>query len=304
MSKSRSLILLATTSFSVGGCSLGLTVPEMQEPYVLKVQESLDESQLASQIKCEIREGVRNALNKIPAKGPTGGRSVDWLNDWQAKVSMKLTVDEKAALNPGVTFSTPLRNAVSHFSTNGNVTTQQLFSTAVGLQASSDATRVETIGYTYNFANLLTEQATNCYHASQTLILSDLKIGDFILNKVAIANNPSVLYADDEKPKPEETKTKPAKKQNKQANSLGASPFTTFTYEVTFVVVYGGNVTPTWKLVDITANNNSPLFNATRTRTHDVLITLGKIGSDDAANAHQAQLIGQAVATAIQSQQH
>lgn len=274
----------------------------MQEPNEIKVQESFDETQLASQIKCEIREGVRTALKKIPANGPTAGRSIDWLNQWQAKVSMKLTVDEKAAANPGITFSKPLRNAVSYFSTNGNVTTSQLFSTSIGLQASSDATRVETIGYTYKFANLLTEARTDCYHASSVFILSDLKIGDFILNKAAIANDPSVLYAEDENSKAE--KAGPVKHPVKKDQSLGDSPYTTFTYEISFVIVYGGNVTPTWKFVDVTANNNSPFFNATRTRTQDVLITLGKVGSDDAANVHQAQLIGQAVATAIQSQQH
>jgi hypothetical protein len=86
--------------------------------------------------------------------------------------------------------------------------------------------------------------------------------------------------------------------------------------------VYGGNITPTWKFVRVSGSTNSPFYAATRTRTQDVAITLGPftpageevspgvvapspgVISAEAQAVHNANLIGQAVAAAIQSQAH
>ena len=78
------------------------------------------------------------------------------------------------------------------------------------------------------------------------------------------------------------------------------------THEVKFQIVSGANATPTWKLVQVTANTASPLFNTTRDRTQDLLITLGPVQpgtpskgtpalATAAQNSHLAQQIGQAV---------
>jgi len=284
MSKSQSLFLFAVASGTLGGC--GLTVPEMQEFYQATAEEKFDENVLVSQIKCEIHKGVQDTLDafQFSGTGPYTGNSIDWLKNWAAKVTLKITVDEKSALAPGVTLNKPLHNAVSHFNSGGNVTTPQSFSTSIGLQVSADATRIETIGFTYVFANLLKEplpEGNKCDHVSKILIMSDLKIGDFIINKATIANVPGTILGE-----------------------KSSGPFTAFSDQITFVVIYGGNVTPIWKLVNITGSSNSPFFNATRSRTHDVTITLGPLSSPTVDAIHQANLIGQAVATAIQSQQH
>lgn len=76
--------------------------------------------------------------------------------------------------------------------------------------------------------------------------------------------------------------------------------------EITFVVSYSGNVTPAWKLVRVTANQSGNFFNAQRTRTQDLVVTLGPAPNDAQAAAVQRQqnqdlasAIGIAVANAI-----
>ena len=186
---------------------------------------------------------------------------------------MKLTVDEKSALNPSANFTEPLPNVVSHFSTGGNVTTTQLFTTAVGLQASADATRVETIGFTLNFSDWFGPDVKHtpenrCTPKSSNLIESDLKIAEFILNKVIVAQDEGILQGVRNDPvRATKAMTTPDKKPS--------SPFTALGDEITFVVVYGGNATPTWKLINITEVANSLFITATRTRTNDITIAMG-----------------------------
>jgi hypothetical protein len=46
-------------------------------------------------------------------------------------------------------------------------------------------------------------------------------------------------------------------------------------HEIKFEIVSGGNLTPTWKLVRVSANQTAPFFNTTRDRTQDLIITMG-----------------------------
>lgn len=286
-------LVLSATALNLGGCT-GLFVPELQEFYADREQEKFDENIIVAQIKCELHKAVQDTLAEYSYSGPNSGNGIDWLRSWGAKVSFGLTVDEKGGLNPGLTFIEPIETKLFKFPT-GTVTAPQSFSFGLGLQASSDATRKETIGFTYAFQDLLKERPIDgpCDNENGVLINSDLKIGEFISNKAFIAKVPGTV----------------------EAQKPGDSPFTTFTYEATFVVVYGGNVTPTWKLARISANTNAAFLSLVRTKTDDVTITLGPVVSPstpyaaailspEAENAHLAAQIGQAVANAIQSQQH
>ncbi len=69
----------------------------------------------------------------------------------------------------------------------------------------------------------------------------------------------------------------------------------TLTIEIKFIVVTSGNVTPTWKLVRVSANTGAiPLLATGRTRTHDLIITLGP-PTQGTANTHLASQIGAAI---------
>jgi hypothetical protein len=71
----------------------------------------------------------------------------------------------------------------------------------------------------------------------------------------------------------------------------------TMSYEIKFVIVSNGNITPTWKLINVSANTSGNFFSAGRTRTHDLIIT---IGPDDQRTllSHWASEVGQSVSGA------
>jgi uncharacterized membrane protein YgcG len=61
-------------------------------------------------------------------------------------------------------------------------------------------------------------------------------------------------------------------------SSSGDSGFKqdSFSQEIKFIIISTGNITPTWKLIQLSANTgNAPFFSTGRTRTHDLLITIG-----------------------------
>lgn len=229
-------IIVTLLAATCGGC--GLYLPELQEPYQHPREEKLDENAIVLRIKCELHKGVQDTLYKYRSSGDYLGKSVEWLNGWGAAVTLKITADEKSSINPG--FSIPAFPHVERLSVAG------------GLQASADATRAETIGMTYRFDDLLAEGwIDQCDRAGPVIITSDLKIGEFIENKAFLAAVPGTV-------------------------PVRQKVFDAFSYQATFVITYGGGITPTYKFVDVTANPDAPFLNGSRTRTHDITITIGE----------------------------
>jgi hypothetical protein len=118
---------------------------------------------------------------------------------------------------------------------------------------------------------------------------SNLKIGDFIRQKMVVASIPGTLDA------------------------LGnASPYTVFNYETTFVVSFGGAATPTWKFMKVSVDSASALLSASREKTNDLSITLGLAKpstrtmpaqiSNEAKTVHLSVVNAMFVASSIQSQ--
>ena len=186
------------------------------------------------------------------------GPSVVWLDKWVAKVSVVLTADEKGSLSPGFSLTEP-------FSAPSK---GQFFSLSGGLNASADTTRKETIGFTFSIPALLKEGTiTNkCANENGVLIHSDLKVADFVKVKSNLAKIPGTI----------------------------PGPFTAFTYQTTFVVTYGGNVTPTWKLVRFTANPGGNFISASRTRTNDLVITFAELTPPTPGQSPQISIEGAA----------
>jgi hypothetical protein len=253
-------VAVFAVSVMLAGC--GLSVPEMQEWYDPPETQKITENRIINHIKCELHKGMDDAITKYRAAGIRSGYPADWLKNWLATVTLKLTVDEKSGVNPGVSWVRTLSDVRS-------------FTFGAGLNASADATRIETISFTYPLTDFrLAGRIKGPCEEPASLIEGDLKIGQFIDKKVFLTTVPGTIVG----------------------------PYSAFSYEVTFVVVYGGAVTPTWKLVEVTVNPDSPFLSGTRTRTHDVTITLAPPNDAAAAEAaaiHNAALIGQAVASAI-----
>jgi hypothetical protein len=276
-----SLALTLVVSFGLGGC--GLAVPEKSifnedvpnETTHMPPQGSLEEGIIAK-IRCELGYGILNALT-LP--------NVDWLRSWGTTVTLKLTVDEKGSLSPNATFAQFLNKT-------------ETFVLGASASGSADATRVENIAF--NLSNdVLIEEAraqidagnATCRHLQNGLqVEGNLKIGQFIYDKAYIAST----YI---------TNT---------SHPVG-SPYTVLSDDITFVLTFGGGMTPTWKLTYVGVNPAAPFVSGSRAQTDEVIISMGKITkpatkntpiqlSIDVQNINNAALIGSATSTAIQTQ--
>ncbi|MGB6176370.1 MAG: hypothetical protein WBF43_08545 [Methylocella sp.] len=188
----------------------------------------------------------------------------------------------------------------------------QSYAFGLGGTLSADATRKETLALYIDFkkftadltklfvshnrekiANLLGTLPAPCPHESGIFIESDLKLREWLEDVTLptyVQGGIVPYYA------------------NALADEERVGKKDVISHEVAFVIVYGGNITPTWKLVRVSANTgNMPLFGATRTNTQDLIITMGPAQnaglSIAAQNTILAAQIGQAVASAIRSTQ-
>jgi hypothetical protein len=243
----------------------GTYVPQIQEFWdTSKVPILTAGGQLEYRIKekvyCDIVQAINDNKDILPPR-------------WGVQVTLDLQVDETGALNPGVSFITPLESS-------------QSFTLGLGATLSSQGTREDKFGSYWNVDKLKGFNGGTCkqdkdeWHGSSLLLESELGISQWLADQLitnqVLPSSPLSKNAD------------PSFKQD------------VLSYHVKFIVISSGSVTPTWKLVRIATGNGSlPLASANRTRTHDLLITFGpafKQGSPNIAlNSHAAQEIGIAV---------
>jgi len=183
-----------------------------------------------------------------------------------------------ASLNPAV------EEVAAQFAHDRGAQVQVVFGASGTL--SSTATRTD-ISYSYYNVGKISARGANSWchdpstkpslHGSSPLLKSDLGIADYLQGAVAGA---ALLHS-----------SAPAKGGAGKTAKLDV-----YSYEIKFVVVTSGGITPTWKLVNVSANTgNLPLINAGRTRTHDLTLTFGP-GTDAPADfALQTHFTGQVV---------
>ena len=313
----------------VSGCATG--VPAVQGRNETTDAQIAREGNLVAHIKCELTraffrveddddliEQFRLAEAAAGRKPPPAPYGAAWLADWGSKVSLKIQVEESATLAPSLTVANNLSNHISTFSEGGNVTVSRAFSAPLALNGSSKATRTETIGFYFTFADLKAEQEAlwtdevrgdlggkvvdlgldkdtrrmkrrvflerSCPASNGVRMEGDLQIEDFIRRKITAGSAPGVI-----------------------GRKSGAPPYDVFNYQVTFLVTNGGSFAPSWKLYPISINQSGPLLAGNRAKTNDMLITLGKVDTTnhkavkEAQDAHLAGLIGQSVADALRN---
>src|SRR5580700_2338743 len=196
------------------------------------------EDAIVNHVQCEISKGIYDVYNAVSTKQFQFG---DWLytKDWGASVTITLTFQDQSALNPGVSLTTPLENSIHTFPVGGPVTSGQSFALGLGGAGSGNATRQETIQFTYTNKVLLNwilarkavlarqgkELTKNFCDYTNTgiMINSDLKIDQFIYDKMSINSNGNVFD--------------PANRNS--------PPFNTFQEQLTFVASLNANATPT-----------------------------------------------------------
>jgi hypothetical protein len=174
------------------------------------------------------------------------------------QMQIGLTVEETGAFNPGLTINHTLANA----SANG-VTVGQMNNVGLGGTLSSTATRTD-ISYSYYLIGKIAGDHDNlwCEKLKQptdaSLLEGDLGIKSYLKNAVKSAVE---LHS------------------SEPLHGTMGLKVDIFSYEVKFMVVSSGNVTPSWKLVTVSANTgNLPLLSGGRTRTHDLTLTFGPGG--------------------------
>jgi hypothetical protein len=304
---------IAAVSLTIGGC--GILVPEIKEIWDADIPENIEgkispkitgtaqiEYEIIERIQCDLRVAVQEANRYHVLAGASQNSKFTVIQEglfpanWGAQVALSLQVDESSALNPGLTLNQIMPNAVKVFGpgSTGTVVTSQSFNLGLGANLSSTATRIDKFNPYWSVAFLMEPIKPNssCYPqndpfrrlsiepatSSPLIIDSDLGIKDWLVGSMTI--NDLV----------------PSSKGGLAGNG-GPKP-ESISIEIKFVIITSGNVTPTWKLVRVSANTGStPFFNAGRTRTHDLIITIGP-NTTQTNNSHLASQIGNAVSNA------
>ena len=326
------LLAVALLACGTGGC--GLSVPDIKEAWDADRPPDLKEKQpripgaaqieweIKKRVYCELRDAVWNVndpVHGIPVTEETEGGKVLKRQtglipaDWQAQVSLSLQVDEVSSLSPGVTFTQILPNATQVLGPGNSFTTAQSTSLSAGGTLSSTATRIDKFDPYYSVATLMDKKRGSVCQkggdpwdfpdfkpasSSPFILESDLGIRDWLLGAMMVDNMllsvgspPQALGGGGSKDAGSQAGSK---SKGGKAKVNPDITIDTVTYEIKFIIVSSGNITPTWKLIKFSANTAGTFFGAGRTRTHDLIITLGP-PTAAASQTHFASQLGNAV---------
>lgn len=227
-------------SWLLAGC--GATLP------VMRLGHSSDEEfkdfvrGIAAHVRCEL-------FNAVAIEYSPNDPKRAMLFAWAAKIALTVRALDKGTISSGVTADAP----------------PNLFTIAAGVNASTSGTREMTMTYFIPFNELLQgkripfnqRKPQNC-----DVVSDETGIRDPIAGNLGIHQTLKAAF-----------ETWDASRTLSERIKNG--PFETITHRVAFEVVAGGDATPTWKFVNVTANPNSPFISANRTTTDELLITVG-----------------------------
>jgi hypothetical protein len=314
-------------SYGLAGC--GLSIPDVKEAWDSDYPgdprtgakpiagTTLIEFEIKKKIYCELKDAVKaaNAIPTTTSETRGGKQTLKYPGlfppGYVAQVALSLQIDESVSLNPGLTYTQTMANAVKAFGVGNTVTIPQSFSFGLGGTLSSTATRIDKFNPQYSIA-FLSEPDTKdvvCIPGNDPLasiapsdtpfqIESDLGIKKWLVGALLVND-----YLPSDLTQSNPTSSRKPKPGAAAAGGGGggggsATKADTISYEIKFVIVSSGNVTPTWKLVQFSANtSSSPFFGTGRTRTHDLIITIGP-NTTTTDNSHLASQISAGVATA------
>lgn len=230
--------------FLFSGC--GTYVPQLHEDWeeadisdrlVYRIQKS---------IYCELRTAISH-LGPLQAYYRTG--YVDNIpDDWGVQTTLQLQVDETGAVNPTVT-----------------LIPSATLSLPLTAQLSSQATRIDKYYSFFSVRDMkkeIKEGDTACtqgdgsaldHHGSSFLLSGDLGIEAWMKGALdARAAIPSSQFP------------------NSQTTKLDV-----ISYDIKFIVITSGSINPTFKFAKVATGGGVPLLSGNRSRTHDLLVTLG-----------------------------
>lgn len=294
MSKTRSIVALLLSS-TLGTAACGTYVPRLEEPVTSEPEGQNLIRSIVVNIDCEIR----NAINEVIARdiadvrdGVATARRTEWLERWGVQSTLNLQASERSTANPSIDWFPPIS---ANFSLGANA------------NLSAEASRENKIGSYYTIQEIL--QRGPCSPASRSnglfMLQNDLKLAEW-LYKVVMIDRMEIAPIPHDKSSP-----------------VGQD---VITHHITFEVVSGGGLTPSWRLAEANINQGGTFLGASRTRKHDLALTLGPAdpalltlpktgtrayaqramtkaarGAAAAANAHLATEIGVAVSNALRA---
>lgn len=208
-------------------------------------------------IVCELVRSLFDA-NRDVNRGKGGPPFIP--PSYSVQMTLTLSVQENAGLNPAVTFNKMFPNG-----SDSGLTIGQTFNLGLGANLSSTATRVDT-AYTYFVVGRIAtkrnvdsceKESNDDTQGSSLLLQSDLGIHDYIVNAF------------------EAVDLLPSSPGGKEAQKPDV-----FSYDIKFAVVTNGSINPMWKLVRVSGGSSTPLLMAGRMRTHELLLTFGPTAPD------------------------
>jgi hypothetical protein len=310
-------IFLAAT---LGSC--GLKVPEMQETYQKPHDYQALVGAIISEAYCEIKKSVQFVTvadleaSQIARKlGYNQPPRLDFLSDWGAQVTLDLTVEDKTALNPGVSFNTPMHSGVTHFVgenvpgmfsgsaatlasalTYSFITTPQNYALSLGGTASTNATRRGTVAFFLRLGDFLDKRSLTEAKAEKDRLEKEAVASG--ADDYAVCKDDGFFIEGDLKFKQQlyailQPLVDPEIPNFAEAMRVQAavSKRDVIQHDVNFIITTGGNITPGWKLVRISANQSGNLFSTSRARTQHVLITLGPLSGTTALEKAKAKTL-------------
>lgn len=221
--------------------SCGTTLPVMDMNHQTDAKFKLFVQSIAQHVKCELQRAV--AVEYEPSDP---NRRI--LYDWAAKVALTIRARDESALNANLSVLDRLLE----------------FTFAATGRLEANGTREMTMTYYLPFNELLDNKKIVQSH----LRTQDCDAGRERSVIEPIAGNLGIHQS-----------LKAALEtwdiSRTLSDRLEGGPFDTITHHVTFVVIGGGTVTPSWRLVRVSANTAQSFVSATRTRTDELLITIG-----------------------------
>jgi hypothetical protein len=241
-------------------------------------------NRILNHAKCELRDAIITAHNDDLANAKRyGQRRLEWLDKSTAKITIKLIAEEKGALNPGLSFKQLLPSTVTTFSNKTSVTTAQSSAVGLGGLLQADATRTENIDYTYVIKTDFLENQTKgpvlprpCKEHGGIFLDADLKIQDWLSG----ATTPFLISA-------------------AVPSEADRTPPDVLSHEANFIAMANANVTPSWTLVNVSANTAANLIAVGRTTTGDLIISLGQAGK--VQQAHDISKLSSGLNAAVKS---
>lgn len=252
----RILPILASISYPLVAC--GTYVPPLQEYTEDSGQAGALTHAILLNVTCEVQDALHDILAEDLLRYRQGilrEPLAQFLNDWGVQIALSFTIEEKGTAGIGVNGLPPSpANAVLNL--------------AGSLSGSATATRIDKIN---SFRAVRELPRVKCSKEARPggpfMMQSDLKLKEWLKINVTSSGTNLITFP---------------------TSNDGPYKQDVISHQVKFIVDTTGSLTPGWKLTRVQLNQGNEFLSASRTRTHDLTITLGPLDKSELAKGRIA----------------